>query len=117
MTRALPADNTEEGPLLGDGPIDIGDHHLVVPIPQVDGGLTATRALVLSGHTEHHLIGAILQVQSLLQREGRKCINIPAAPRPTEDPTRYYLCEHVFHPTQFSWRRSSVRFYTPVKPL
>lgn len=68
MMRALPGDNTEKGPLLGDGPIDIRDHHLVFPVPQVDGGLAATCALILCGHTEHHVVGAILKVQSLLQR-------------------------------------------------
>ena len=56
----------EKGPLLGDGAVNVRDHHLVVPVPQVDGGLAAARALVLSCHAERHLVGAVLQVQPSL---------------------------------------------------
>lgn len=62
----------EKGLLLGDGAIDVRDHNFFVPVPQVDGGLTATRALVLSCHTECHLVGAILQVQLSLGQRGSK---------------------------------------------
>lgn len=53
---------------LGDGAIDVGDDDAVVPVPQVDGGLAATGALVLSGHAEHNLVGPLPQVQPLLAR-------------------------------------------------
>ncbi|GAA6075681.1 uncharacterized, partial [Tachysurus ichikawai] len=43
----------------GDGAINIGDDDFVIPVPQVDGSFTATRALVLSGDAEHHVVGAI----------------------------------------------------------
>lgn len=48
--------------VLGDGPVYVRDDDAVVPAPQVDGGLTATGALVLCGHTEHHLVGSFTQV-------------------------------------------------------
>ena len=50
-----------------DGPIDVRDDHLVVPVPQVDGALAAARALVLRGDAEHHIVGAILQLQAFLK--------------------------------------------------
>lgn len=50
----------------GDGAIDVRDDHLVVPLPQVDGGSTAAGALVLGGHAEDHFIGTFLQVQAPL---------------------------------------------------
>ena len=52
--------------LLGDGSVDVGDDDAVVPVPQVDGSLTATGALVLGGHAEHHLVGPVAQLQTLL---------------------------------------------------
>lgn len=48
--------------VLGDGPVYVWDDDAVVPVPQVDGGLAATGALVLCGHTEHHFVGAFAQV-------------------------------------------------------
>lgn len=43
-------------PILGDGPIDVRNDDLVVPVPQVDGPCTATRSLVLSGYAKGHII-------------------------------------------------------------
>lgn len=57
--------------LLGDGAVNVRDHHFIVPVPKVDGGFTATCALILCGHTEHHLIGTIPQVQTLLQSKAQ----------------------------------------------
>lgn len=51
---------------LGNGPVDVRDDHLVVPLPQVDGGPAPAGALVLGGHTEDHVIGTFLQVQAPL---------------------------------------------------
>lgn len=48
--------------LLGDGAVYVRYDDSVVPVPQVDGGLAATGALVLCGHTEHHLVGSLTQV-------------------------------------------------------
>lgn len=62
----------EKSPLLGDGAVDVRDHHLVVPVPQVDGGLTAARALVLGCHAERHLVRTILQIQPSLGAGGTK---------------------------------------------
>lgn len=42
----------------GDGAVDVRDDDFVVPVPQVDGSLAATRALVLSGDAEHHVVWA-----------------------------------------------------------
>ena len=50
-----------------DGPINVRDDHLVVPVPQVDGALAAARALVLRGDTEHHVVRAVLQLQAFLK--------------------------------------------------
>lgn len=73
----------EKGPLLGDGAIDVRDHHLVIPVPQVDGGLTAACALVLSRDTECHLVGAILQIQpSLWQGENKSGTLAPSHTSP-----------------------------------
>lgn len=58
--------------VLGDGPVYVGDDDAVVPLPQVDGGLAATGALVLCGHAEHHFVGSITQVQFLLFVEEHK---------------------------------------------
>lgn len=52
----------------GDGSIDVGDDYLVVPVPEVDGSLTATGSLVLSGHTEHNVVRTVLQL------EGHLCV-------------------------------------------
>lgn len=48
--------------LLCDGAVYVGYYDTIVPVPQVDGRLTATGALVLCGHTEHHLVGSVTQV-------------------------------------------------------
>lgn len=48
--------------LLGDGAIYVRYDHTIVPVPQVDSSLTATGALVLCGHTEHHLVRSFMQV-------------------------------------------------------
>lgn len=45
--------------VLGDGTIDVRDYNLIVPVPQVDGALTATRALVLGGYAEGDTIRPI----------------------------------------------------------
>ena len=50
--------------LLGDGAVDVGDDDLVVPVPQVDGALTAAGALVLCGDAEGDVIRTLLQVQT-----------------------------------------------------
>ncbi len=52
--------------LLGDGAVYVWYDDAIVPVPQVDGSLTATGALVLCGHTEHNLVGSFAQVQVLL---------------------------------------------------
>lgn len=54
--------------LLGDGAIDVRDDDLVVPVPQVDGALAATRSLVLSGYAEGDVIRSISQPQTRLGR-------------------------------------------------
>lgn len=45
--------------VLGDGAVDVGDYDLVVPAPQVDGALAATRPLVLGGDAEGDVIGPL----------------------------------------------------------
>lgn len=57
----------------GDCSIYVRDNYLVVPVPEVDGALTAAGSLVLSGHTEHHIIWTILQLERHLcvgERDG-----------------------------------------------
>lgn len=54
---------------LCDGSVNVWYDDTVVPVPQVDGSLAATGALVLSGHTEHHLVGSVSQLQLLLKWE------------------------------------------------
>lgn len=49
--------------LLGDRSVNVGYNDAVVPVPQVNGGLATTGALVLCCHAEHHLVGSISQVQ------------------------------------------------------
>ena len=53
---------------LCDGSINVRDDDPVVPVPQIDGSLTAAGTLVLSGHAEDHLIGPLPQVQTLLKK-------------------------------------------------
>lgn len=53
--------------VLGDGAIDVRDYDLVVPVPQVDGALTATRPLVLSGNAEGDIIWPVSQLQAGLE--------------------------------------------------
>jgi len=52
----------------GDGSIYVRDDDLVIPVPEVDGALTATGSLVLSGHAKHSIVRAILQL------EGQLCV-------------------------------------------
>lgn len=47
--------------ILGDGAINIRDDDFVVPVPQVDGSVAATRALVLGGDAKCNIIGPLLQ--------------------------------------------------------
>lgn len=54
-------------PILGDGPIDVRDDDLVVPVPQVDGPGAAARSLVLSGYAEGHIIWPLSQLQTGLR--------------------------------------------------
>lgn len=56
----------------GDGSIYVRDNDLVIPVPQVDGSLTAARSLVLSGYTEHNLIRTVLQLQRHLREWDKK---------------------------------------------
>lgn len=51
----------------GNGSIYVRDDYLVVPVPEVDGSLTATGSLVLSGHTKHNIIRTILQLKGQLR--------------------------------------------------
>lgn len=53
-------------PVLGDGAIYVGDDDLVIPVPQVDGALAATRSLILSGYAECDVIWSISQLQASL---------------------------------------------------
>ena len=46
----------------GDGPVNVTDDDLVLLVPDKDVTLTPRGALELSGHTEHHLIAASLEV-------------------------------------------------------
>ena len=48
---------------LGDGAVDVADHHPVVPLPPVDVGMATLRALVLRRHAERDRVGALLQLQ------------------------------------------------------
>lgn len=57
--------------ILGDGPINVGDDDFVVPVPQIDGALAATGALVLRGDAEGHIVGAVLQPQGDLRAGAR----------------------------------------------
>lgn len=50
--------------LLCDGPVDVRNDDLVVPVPQVDGALAATRPLVLSGYAKGDIIGSISELQA-----------------------------------------------------
>lgn len=56
--------------VLGDGSINIRDDDFVIPVPQVDGALAATRALVLGGNAERHIIGPLLEFQAGLVKRG-----------------------------------------------
>lgn len=47
----------------GDGSVYVWDNDLVVPVPEIDGALTATGPLVLSGHTEHNIIWSVTQLE------------------------------------------------------
>lgn len=58
--------------VLGNSPINIRDDDFVIPVPQVDGALTATRALVLGGDAERHIIGPLFEFQAGLMRQGEQ---------------------------------------------
>lgn len=53
--------------ILGDGAIDVRDDDLVVPVPQVDGALAATRPLILGGYAEGDIIRPLSQLQTGLK--------------------------------------------------
>lgn len=58
----------------GDGSIYVRDDDLVVPVPEVDGALTPTGALVLGGHAEDDVVGTVLQLERHLcvaERKGK----------------------------------------------
>ena len=55
----------------GDGAVDVRDDDPVVPAPQVDGALASAGALVLGGHTEHHIVRTVLQLEGHLTTEDR----------------------------------------------
>ena len=59
----------------GDGAIYVRDNDLVVPVPEVDGALTAAGSLVLSGHAEHSIVGTILQLQRQLCETAKESEN------------------------------------------
>lgn len=42
-----------------DGAINIRNDYLVIPVPQINGALTAACALVLGGDAEDHIIWAV----------------------------------------------------------
>lgn len=50
----------------GNGSIYVGDNYLVIPVPEVDGALTATGSLVLSGDAEHDIVRPVLQLKRQL---------------------------------------------------
>lgn len=54
--------NVAQSIRLGDGAIYVRDDHLVIPIPQVDGGFATAGALVLGRHTEDHIVSSFVQV-------------------------------------------------------
>lgn len=47
---------------LGDGAVYVRDDHLVIPVPQVDGGFATAGALVLGSHAEDHIVSSFIQV-------------------------------------------------------
>lgn len=47
----------------GDGSINVWDDDFVIPVPEVDGALTATGSLVLGGHAKDDIIGTVLQLE------------------------------------------------------
>lgn len=50
----------------GNGSIYVGDNYLVIPVPEVDGALTATGSLVLSGDAKHDIVRPVLQLKRQL---------------------------------------------------
>lgn len=50
--------------LLGDGAVDVRDNDFVIPVPQVDGALAATRPLVLGGDAKSDVIRPLPQLQT-----------------------------------------------------
>lgn len=58
---------------LCDGAINVGDYDLVIPVPQVDGALAATRSLILSGYAEGDVIKPLSQLQAGLKEKHNNC--------------------------------------------
>lgn len=56
---------------LGDGAVDVGDDYFVVVPPAEHVALAARRALVRSGHAEHHLIHSLAKVQIFLMTKNK----------------------------------------------
>lgn len=50
--------------VLGDGAIDVRDNDSVIPVPKVDGALTAACALVLCSDAERHVVRSLFQFQT-----------------------------------------------------
>lgn len=65
--QCRPACGLRQPALPGDGPIDVRNDNFIIPVPQINGAFAATRALILCGNTENHVIGAILQLQAFLK--------------------------------------------------
>lgn len=57
-------DSELASPLPGDGSIYIRDDYLIIPAPEIDCAIAATGALILGGHTEHHIVRTLLQLQA-----------------------------------------------------
>lgn len=55
--------------LPGDGSVYVRDDYLVVPAPEIDGAVAAAGSLILGGDAEHHVIRALLQLQTRLSTD------------------------------------------------
>lgn len=58
--------------ILGDGAINVRDDDFVIPVPQINGALTAACALVLGGDAKCHIIRSLLQFQTGLETQGEQ---------------------------------------------